>query len=199
MPILLSESTVDFQRSDFDRRCRIDRPDKSAPRTPGIHLSGVLSAVAIEIGVLKPGEPWEEDMPLRMVAGHMWEEFAASLYPDMVWQPGEVCQDDVWMTPDGLVSDLLPQCDGLREFKATWKKVKSGQAELFAEWYWMKQGQGYCKGYGVRHVEWNVFFVNGDYRNSGPIYKKYLVEFSQREIDQTWQMVLNHRHLAVAE
>jgi hypothetical protein len=198
MPILLSESVLDLQRQDLAHRVPIRRPEREHARTTGVHLSGVLVKVAESIGVLKPGDPIEEDLPLRVVAGHMWEEFAVSLYPSIVWQPGETCVDDVWMTPDGIEADFLPGVDALHEFKCTWKKVRSGP-DLLTEWYWMAQGKGYCKGYGVRHVKWHVFYVNGDYRNSGPIYKTYTVEFSEKEIEQSWRMVLNHKHLAVPE
>jgi hypothetical protein len=213
VPILLAESVLDLQRQDLAHRSPIHRPEREHARTPGVHLSGVLVKVAESIGVLKPGEPIEEDLPLRVVAGHMWEEFAVSLYPGIVWQPGETCVDGVWMTPDGLEADCylyqmiggaytnpnpIIRADALHEFKCTWKKVRSGP-DLLAEWYWMAQGKGYCKGYGVRHVKWHVFYVNGDYHNSGPIYKTYTVEFSEKEIEQSWRMVLNHKHLAVPE
>lgn len=200
MPILLEEQTVDIQPSDLFARRPISRPFSPHARSPGIHLSGVLAAVAQRIGVLKPGAPWDDELPLRMVVGHMWEEFAVSLYPEIDWQPGEICVDGVWMTADGIQAGGTPHCgaDVLHEFKATWKRTRSG-AEMLEEWYWMRQGMGYSHGYGVRHVWWHVLFVNGDYRDSGPQYKRYLIEFSDKEIEQTWTMVCNHKHLAVAE
>lgn len=195
MPVVLEETEVKLERADLEKRVPIKRT--ALVRSPGIHLSGVLRYIAETSGILRPVDDLDEELPLRMVLGLAWEEFAVSLYPAIFYQPGEAHRDGVAMTCDGID---FAQADGrrLEEFKATWKRVRSGE-QLLRDWLWMHQGRGYCKGYGVDRVRWHVYYVNGDYRGSGPIYMRYLVEFTAEEIDQTWYMVLANRDKAEPE
>lgn len=202
---------ITLEVSDLSRRWSLGGQRYTAageliqpPRTPGVHLSGVLYRVAVSIGVLRPGEPIEEDLPTICAMGFMWEEFAASLYRGMDYQPGETCLDGVYMTCDGI--NLLTAERGeeelvVEEFKFTQKKLLEPEDFLGGDkaWYYRAQGQGYCAGYGAELVRWHVMFVRGDYRALGPVYRRYLVRFSEKEIKENWEMVKRNKAGARAE
>jgi hypothetical protein len=198
VPEILEETTVEIDRVDLCARSPIVRPVSKKgrivepARTPGIHLSGVLRYIAIEGGLFKNIETDinEERLPLRMALGLAWEEFVVSLYVDIAWQPGERLVDGISMTCDGLSQSNDEPL--LSEFKLTWKKVCTAEELVREQWYWMQQGKGYCWGYEARLVQWHVCFVNGNYKNSGPIYKRYLIAFTAADVESTRRMVLSN-------
>lgn len=216
MPSIIEESQIDLQRMDLSRRSPIAKTISRGvhvepERASGVHLSGVLRYVAVTSGLLKEvGEIDEEAMPLRMALGLAWEEFAVSLYPEIEWQPGEMITDGIAMNcdghsccekypvrPAGTLTTEASLC--LEEFKLTWKKAKSAEELLKEQWYWMQQGRGYCWGYDARLVRWHVCFVNGDYRGSGPVYRRYLIQFSDADVESTRKMVMKYSIRAKAE
>lgn len=208
MPTLIREIEVGIEFAELYHRHHV--LPTYQPRNVGTHLSEIIKHVAVATKRLKPGDPFEDEIPLRMAVGMAWEEFAVTLHRDMVSQPGEMCRDDIYMTPDGIQpmpDDIvsMPQLSGyvdstqllVGEFKATWKRVREGK-EFLQEWYWMSQGMGYLAGFQHMYtmpfhlVEWHVLYVN-DYRYNGPVYKRYLVFFTQKEIDNNWAMMLNNK------
>lgn len=219
MPVLLEE--VEIQLDNFDLMRRLPRGQRPAPRSKGLHLSGILRPLAIAAKQLRADSSEdleeraaEEELPVEQrkykllwAVGLMWEEFAASLYPDMDYQPGEVEKDGVWMTCDGLNVIELPNPEAehllfcasiVEEFKATYAKVKTG-AEFLKDWLKMQQGRGYCAGYGPRLVRWHVLYLRGNYQEFGPVYKRFLVEFSEKEIEMTWRMVKQNKAIGQSE
>lgn len=183
-------------------------------RTPGLHLSGILRYIAISSKILKGIDPvtgkWigdedadlmEEDMPLRMALGMAWEEWVACLYPSMRWQPGELSLNGIAGSPDGLsLSDLtslpfLPEWTAIiEEFKCTWKSCRHG---ILAQKLWIWQGGCYAHMYGCKYVRFNILWVNGDYERrgpGGPIYKRYLVEYSDLDLKNLWDMILLNKN-----
>lgn len=208
MPKVLQETEIKLDRADLRRRTPVVRPLDShgiileAPRTPGIHLSGVLRYIATEAGLFKTiATIDEEELPLRMALGFAWEEFCVSLYPGIHYQPGEIIHEGVAMTCDGHsiytesdpMTGELDEYFCLEEFKLTWKKVKCAEEIVADEWYWMQQGRGYCWGYGANLVRWHVCYINGDYRGSGPIYKRFLIKFDDRDVESTARVILNNK------
>jgi len=211
MPKLLEETVVEFEIADLLKRRPLKRPAVQAERAAGVHVSGVLKYCATAAGILKPGEGLEELLPLRMAIGIAVEEFIASMYPEWRWQPGERTIDGISMNCDG-ISNLQTLVEAgpkrningsyrsLEECKATWKSSYARRGTDFLdEWMWIWQGAAYCHGYGPRLVRWHVVYVNGDYRNSGPQYIRYLVQFSDEEIAQTWKMITSNAHHAQPE
>lgn len=194
---LLEETEIRIEIADLAKRVSLVRP-VSQPRSKGWHLSGVLKYCAVQAKIMKPGEPLEEELPLMMALGIAWEEFAASLYPDMIWQPGEECRDQVYGTPDGIsVMESPPGFDDdwlrLEEFKFTRKKAKHGD-DIFKDWMWMQQIRGYLGmssiGLGDTHIaRLHVCYLNGDYKPQEAKYIRYLLCFTQEEIEKTWVMI----------
>jgi hypothetical protein len=152
----------------------------------------------------------ESVMPLRMMLGMFFEDGAVGLYPDMEWQPGEFHKDGVFGTPDGLtliphphpvIKRLTNPIYQLEEFKLTWKSEWNYGKNNFcaANWMWMRQAMGYLKmlQYAgliiLPQCRFHVGWVNGDYRPPSPRYFRYTVEFTQKEIDTLWTLILKHK------
>ena len=195
MPTLISETDVRLERNDLLRRVVLPRavsPDGfliPPVRTPGLHLSGLLRYVAQKSKITAYiNDVAEEDLPIRWMLGQVFEEFAASLFPDMVWQPYE-CQSPLIMNCDGISVGTI------REFKFNRAKKYSGAELLKKKTVWMWQGMGYCLGYGATRVQWEVMSVM---EWPDPLWTQYLVEFSDKELEGMQRMIDSNRAGAIA-
>lgn len=196
--ILLDEKAVTLEFSDLLTRQPIHRSAGVLPRAPGAHQSDILSYIARKIGVLKPGERLEEEMPLVFALGFAWEEYMASFFPNMEWQPGELIVDGIAVNCDGITaSDSTYGSDVMEEFKYTHKSTKTGD-EFLQEWLYLHQGRAYCHCYGPRIERWHICHVRGDYKTFGPVFKQYVVSFTDSEVAQTWAMLLKNKDAAMA-
>jgi hypothetical protein len=216
MPTLISETEVRLERSDLERRVvlsrKLDADGYIVPprRSPGLHLSGLLKYVATKTRITAYIQDAQEEdaierghLPLRWFLGQVWEEAAASLYPEMIWQPGE------------LNNPLVMNCDGfsynggegngesvvdgesvvIEEFKL--KRAKRADAAKFLKnWIFMQQGLGYCCGYSAQFVRWHVCYL---FEFPDPIYVKYLVRFSRDELAAAVRMIEVNRLKAIEE
>jgi len=197
MPTLLGETQVSLDKLDLAKRSPVKHPNvikgkiQQPARAKGTHLSGILRYIAVTSKMVDwQAQSNEEELPLRMALGLAWEEFAVSLYPEIVWQPGEEILDGVAMNADGFSIDYM------EEFKLTWLKKRTGKEIISERWHWMCQVKGYCAGYCQRRVRLHVCYINGDYKPQQPIYMRYLIEFSQKEIEDNWKMVVMNRDRA---
>ena len=201
MPTLISETDVKLERGDLLRRVPLPRSVSAdgflvpPARTPGLHLSGLLRYVAQKSKITAYiNDVAEEDLPIRWMLGQVFEEFAASLFPDMVWQPYE-CQSPLIMNCDGISAGE----DGsltIREFKFNRAKKYSGADLLKKKTVWMWQGMGYCLGYGATRVQWEVMSVM---EWPDPLWTQYLVEFSEKELEGMQRMIDSNRAGAISE
>jgi hypothetical protein len=212
---ILENVVINLTAEDLRRRSTLDCSRRSAPRSSGIHLSGILRHLCYGPGgaspskLVDPSNPhnFEEDYPLITAMGHMWEEFAASLYPEMIWQPGEVSRDSIYGTPDGMTYALPFAGDELmvnEEFKFTTKSVLSlteSADRVLGIPMFKWQGMGFCAMKGLNHVRWHVCWAHGDYRqNRWPIYTRTLVEFTDTEIENLWtKMIVPNKEKAIPE
>lgn len=169
-------------------------------RSPGPHVSDIIRD--LEHRITKPGKrrPYDELLPeerKRMGAhvemGWAWEEIvrAAMLRTyyrglDRFVSVGEVELDGIFGTPDWV--DCEDVC--VEEFKATWR---SSRRQIQVDyWHWFVQMKAYCRMLDMRIARLRVFFVNGDYRDSGPQFRLWQIEFSLLELDKNWSMLLQH-------
>lgn len=177
-------------------------PKPAVPRSEGCHVSQIIRSIENE--VLKPGQrkPLEEltsDEKRRMGAyttgGWAWEEVIREavvkmyLANDSRFIPvGELEEDGIYGTPDWF--DAEDWC--VEEFKATWRSSRrlSNFDEEF--WSWLAQIKAYCHMIGTLSAKLRVFFVNGDYRSSGPQVRMFHLEFDEEEVESNWQMILNY-------
>lgn len=203
-----------------------DASPGASPRTSGIHLSGILRKMAIQIGKL-PAEYANSnagtlirETPViqaggvsalcRMAFGMAWENWLvahiARFWPGFMHQPGEFERDDIRGTPDG----LSPEADGslaVHEIKFTYKSM-SANKPIEEEWLWLAQVVGYAAL--VSHVlccpvlkaYLHVAYAMGDYsrgEGSGPKYVVYAIDMSQEEVEMAWAEYVNHKGLAEPE
>lgn len=206
--IVLDTSEMKLTAQDLRLRVRHQIP-KGGERTPGVHLSGVLDYIAEASGLFKnakgqPGQDFEENYPTIMAMGVAWEEFAASLYPEMAWQPGEWSRDEIYGTPDGLsiiqshhvATRTSTDTPLIEEFKFTTKKLQPVESC----WKYVRQGMGYCAMSGFRHVRYHVCWVHGDYQGGHwPVYTRTLLEFTDDEIEKFWRVVVKNKEKARRE
>lgn len=214
MPKLLEEQRILIEKADWDSRTPVH--PRKLTRHPGIHVSGVLRVIAESQGLLKVVEEidQEEKDRLNWFLGMCWEEGCASLYPEINWQPGEIEKDGVWMNIDGIwmpsggvVSDWFEDVRIVEEWKYTSKKVKRGK-DFLADLLWQWQGRAYCAGWGTHLVRWHVCYYRGNYyapnadgtKSDGmPEYWRYVVEYTDEEVESTWAMIQRNKQDAIPE
>jgi hypothetical protein len=210
MPLLLERTEIGLEQLDVANRTLQLKHNKNTgkieipARSSGIHMSGILRPLGIAAKELKDwdrdGDGDDKTIPGLWTLGNAWEEYCASLYPDMDYQPGEVECDGIFMTCDGI--NVIGNNAIIEEFKFTTKKPRIEQ-EFLDEWMYMHQGRAYCYGYGdrgsaIRLVRWHVMHIPG-WKYGPPTYWRYLVEFTEKEIRQTWAMLVNNKDAAEKE
>lgn len=207
-----------------------DQDGTQVSRSPGVHLTTITRYIAKQSGLLKVEtqrfvgkdvliSDEEEDrleekrklglspsqkIPLRMALGMAWEEWAAHLYPDMVWQPGEMSLEGVAMTPDGVTERTKTQPLTVDEFKCTYKSslVKGSPRDIRMEWLWLAQVKAYCLCLRTLGARVHVLYVNGGYRfgeGEVPEYRVYGVQFTRQELEANWGLVMRNKEKAWRE
>ena len=127
---------------------------------------------------------WAFERVIEAALRDVWSVYFRSR--DRYQKPGELVLDGICGTPDWI--DLQDWTVG--EFKATWRSSRRSIEVDF--WSWLCQIKAYCKLLATKSARLYVFFVNGDYRESGPQLKAYAIQFTDAEIEENWQMLLQH-------
>lgn len=214
MAIVLEEKEISIEWTDIEKIH--PRKISHIERSGGVHVTDILRY--LHFGSMpSPDHPptaaeekdaWEQKklewdlddpdiMPLRMCLGMAWEQWAAGLYPEMEWQPGEVEQDGIAGSPDGWsVTRILPTKIVVEEFKLTWKSCRT--REMLKERLWMWQVKAYTYMLGTQWARMHVCWINGNYdRPFTPKYITYLIQFDQEELERNWQMIVSNKERAV--
>lgn len=188
----------------------LELPEPKIPRSPGIHVSSIIRCIATEQGILKA--EWAEELSLvdvrkitdqtavlRMLIGLAWEEQYFSMLPDIVYHPGETKVDGIYLSHDGeslsvIVTNGQPEhMLVVHEAKATYKSTRT-VGDLSEQWMWLAQIKAYCKALKTRYAFLHVLFLCGDYsRPIKPLMKMWALEFTQEEIDENWQLIVDYR------
>lgn len=159
----------------------IDPPDRS----PGLHLSQVISSIASDSGMDNWGSHTGPPT-LTMEMGFLWEEVLAMCLRDRLpTRIGEICLNGICMSPDGFDYDKWE----LYEYKCTWKSSNYNPAD---NWRWMTQIKSYLWAMKACVCHLYVLYINGDYRPPTPKYLQYRVSFTQQEKEENWNMIMNH-------
>ena len=176
-------------------------------RAPGpAHVSNIIRDISNT--VLKPGqrEKYDDLSPAERQrmgnftsVGWAWEQVIRRGMLDAGAGPRGYINDDerfqcprplhldgIHGTPDWL--DIVAWENV--EFKATWRSSTRPLDPDF--WEWTTQFKAYCKLLACTSTRLLVFYVNGDYRESGPQYKDIRIVFSQLEIEDNWEMLKLH-------
>lgn len=179
------------------------------PRSGGTHVSDVLRKIAIAIKIpnlegefpqapseVVTADPGGEQYQAlcRIAMGLAFEEYAARcLGPDTEYHPGELELDGISGSPDGWTVD---EEHGLiiEEFKCTAKSSKWDPLSSERKWWmWLHQIMCYCHMADTCVGRLWAFHNHGDYAAEQISIYRYLFRFEKRELEQTWQMVLNNR------
>lgn len=190
-------------------------PESKAVRSDGIHVSSIIRCIATETGLLK--SEWAEELSLvdvreitdpvailRINIGLAWEEHYIPMLKDVVDHPGEMEVDAIYMTHDGeSVSVIVTEQKSkyvllIHEVKATYKSIKT-VGDLSNQWMWLAQMKAYCKGRNTRYARMHTLFICGDYKFPIiPVLKVWDLEFTQAEIDENWELLVDYRNEFVA-
>lgn len=158
-------------------------------RSPGLHVSEIYRDLAIRAGLLDDSDdnpPPNNHTTLGFIWETVIEKALRNLLPDGVTRPGEFIVDGIACSPDG-----VDKFWRVHEYKCTWKSSNHDIQDK-KHWMWMVQIRAYCYVMNATRARLHVFFVNGDYRGSGPQLKVWDLEFTQRELDENWKMLVNH-------
>lgn len=217
---VLEEVEINLAGRDFANM--VWRPWPNEPRPSGVHLSGCLDV--LEKAALgskaqnNKTEISEENYPLIVFLGHIWEAGCVALYDEIEWQPETMSRDGITGTRDGHSKQFVGQFTGEKgpagwadvteEFKFTTKGIRSFTSNPSdpALWRYIRQGLGYCAisqttANPTNHVRYHICWVKGDYGKTTiwPTYTRVLVRFDQHEIDRFWKAVLNVKEKAKPE
>lgn len=193
-----------------------DLSHEGGPRTPGLHLSGILRRLAFShhlwdsdpdeiplydlIRTTPPEHAGKLSSLVRIAVGHAWEKWYMGKMPKIIHQPGEFVLDGVICTPDGLEPDDHGTMI-LHEVKVSWSSSRTPLTEK-VKLYWLWEIMGYLAAISFAFGEQctravlHPLYVNGDYKRdkgSGPKCVPLELEFSWEEIMTNWQVILNNR------
>ncbi len=159
-------------------------------RTRGLHLSDIISDLLEKSGLGYKGKGFV-DMQLTAEIGLLWEDVLAYVMGEKYAEsPGEIEKDGIIMTPDGVGPDpvgLVPIV--VEEYKATWKSTRTHPNEVVR---YMMQVKGYCQAVETNTAIMHVFYIVGDYKGSGPMYRRCRLTFTDKELWENWEMIRKH-------
>lgn len=162
--------------------------DAGPVRSPGLHLSDILGPMAQDIAPKR----YSTSTPMnwnKVETGFAFERALETAFQARrvdIFRPPEVEKDGILMSPDGINPDGWI----LEEFKATWMSdFDAPEHPKFFKWLW--QIKSYCFAIDTNRATLRALFVNGSYREGyNPDYHVWDIEFTDRELQENWQMVL---------
>ena len=165
------------------------------PRSPGLHLSTVIRVM--EQALHGPRKPSGWMMDETREVGFIWEDLlslvlAQRQVPEPL-RPEEIVVDGIAMSPDGI--GLWEGHVVLEEYKCTWASINNRSPDT--HWPWLVQSKSDCRAIHVNQVIFRILDLMGDYKGSGPLYRAYLLTYTDRDLEENWQMVLNHKQMAL--
>ena len=163
-------------------------------RSPGPHLMDIVKDMAREL--FAAGNKYV-DAPdlLQFEKGYVWERVLSRAFGDgLAERVGEIECDGIACSPDGVSVDG----DGnlvVEEYKCTAMSSNKTPEDI---WRWKMQAAGYCHAVGATVAIFRVFNIQGDYKNFMPTYNVWRLEFTEAEVEDTWQSITAHaRHMGV--
>lgn len=167
--------------------------DGNVERSPGLHVSTVIKALETRYGRLKGRKDLGDDneakwRPYRL-AGFLIERAFREILPKNLTKVGELCMDNIYMTPDYFDPDDWV----LEEWKCTWRS-SGDDLEYLEENFisWMMQIMAYCRTMCTLRARLRVFWINGNYKPRVPDMAAYELEFTQQELDVNWSAIVNY-------
>lgn len=169
----------------------IDLLSTDLVRTPGLHCSDIYSALYRE---LEPTRYTDAPMnPVMLALGTAWEkhlEFLLIRNECPVMRPEAfVTKEGIGFSPDLIVSNGIMR---VGEIKLTFMSLKESLDDpKFSKYHTQAMAYGYHLG--TPYARFYVTFVNGvgGWRKPDPQFRMYDVEYTARELQDNWQMLLN--------
>lgn len=165
--------------------------DNTEPRQVGLHLGEVIKNLMNNTGRGYNGRGFS-DMELTAEIGLLWEDVLSKVMGEKyAVRPPQIQKDGIWMSADGIGED--PQHEEtfvVEEYKATWGSSRKSPADNF---YYMTQAKSYCYAWETPVVVFRIFYIVGDYRGSGPLYRIARIRFTNWELEENWRAILNEK------
>ncbi len=173
--------------------------ESSGYRTPGLHMSDIYNDLYQRLEPKRYDKSKPLD-PLRLELGLNFETLLEEGLKTRLKgeRPGEfVTEEGIIYSPDLIIFNRSVR---LGEIKLTWMSSRevprertNGFPPKFSKYFC--QMMAYCHHLGTREARLFALFVNGDYTVHAPEFLAWDIEFTQRELDENWAMLLNHaRH-----
>ena len=158
-----------------------------------MHLSDVIHDMDKTL-MLTNSPGWDEDevrdhRNLNFEKGYLWEATLKAGFGEMMAiRPDEVVVDGIAMNPDGVRHDWPDTAVLLEEYKCTACSPRPPSDN----WKWMMQVKGYCKALGALKCIFRIFYPGAVMTHPESAYGVFLLTFTQGELDENWEAVLNH-------
>ena len=172
--------------------------DQDRFRSPGLHLSTIIRDIQKDAGRM-PDRPDIDPNDLEHFAavGFLWERVLVNALTEMEIQNGaphvvrvpELFKDGIYLTPDAALLHLRAGKTTLEEWKCKWESSRKG---IDDKEEWMMQIMGYCYVLGLDEAYLRVLYVNGNWKPPIPRTRQYNITFTQRDLVENWQRILNH-------
>lgn len=189
------------------RRPDLELSDEEMRRMGNYREGGFILELAVDAllsGDLKEGG----SLLLRKLVSHFFKHRMiarrkVALQGEIVIEvelPGKRKRTALYGTPDGLdVPNLV-----LEEYKCTWRSSnRLANIEIdFVTWFWQIKEYLFMlsliHGQHILCARLFVFFINGDYRKSGPQIRQFNLSFSWHELQENHDMLMRRAAKMVA-
>jgi hypothetical protein len=164
----------------------------NSQRSGGLHISDIYGDLYSDLEPTRfvRGSP----MPaVKMAMGLAWEsylELQLQQHGIRAERPGEfLTSEGIAYSPDLIIDNGHPR---IGEIKLTYMSSRDDiTSPKFAKW--MTQVKAYGHQLRIPRARFYVLYVNGNYREQRePDLQAIDVEFSRRELEDNWSMLINH-------
>ncbi len=131
---------------------------------------------------------------MQFEKGYLWEVALSRAFGEKgAHRIGEIELDGIAMSPDGVqyaldtkhrLKNILKPAH-IEEYKCT---AISSTKPITEQWKWIMQVKGYCKALYVTKCIFHILHI----RDFVPVYNVWELTFTQAELDENWQAILNH-------
>ena len=122
-----------------------------------------------------------EDTRMQFEKGWLWEVALSRAFAEKAAvRPKAICLDGIWGSPDGVTED-----GAVEEYKCTMFSATKTPADM---WRWIMQTKAYCKMLNTRRCVFHILHLS-----FVPVYHVWELVFSEREIEENWQAILNRQ------
>lgn len=181
----------------FDFRAELERiqAERAKSRSEGWHLSTIIKSINRKLDPKRFGR--EGGDALLFEVGFIWEDLVSPLLgPRLGWakEQLEFEMDGIYLTLDGFNTKAWRP----RECKLTKMSAKT-PITSHKFWHWHVQAKAQCRVTETRMCELVPLYLNGTYEMAGGrfgdvICSPVIVEYTEMEIEENWEMVLREKN-----